>query len=97
MVENALAGLAAEFEDDGKGALFREMKVFLQGSAAPLPSSEELGARLSMRPTAVRTQISRLRARYRERLRAELRQTVDAEEAVDGELRELLRVLTAAR
>lgn len=96
LIENALAALATEFEDDGKGALFRELRVFLQGSAEPLPSSEELGARLSMRATAVRTQISRLRVRYRERLRAELRQTVDTEEAVDGELRELLRVLTAA-
>ena len=42
----------------------------------------------------VRSHVGRLRARYRELLRAELRQTVETEEEVDQELRELLRVLT---
>jgi hypothetical protein len=35
-----------------------------------------------------------MRARYREALRAEVRDTVDTDGEVDAELRELLRILT---
>ncbi len=37
-----------------------------------------------------------MRARYREALRVEVRRTVNTDAEVEGELRELLRVLTTA-
>lgn len=95
LVEAALAALAAECEHKGQGVLFGELRVLLQGGAEPPPTYGELAARLALPIPAVRTQVSRLRTRYRERLRVELRRTLGAGENVDDELRELLRVLTA--
>ena len=65
--------------------------------AAPVrcPPTKQLAAQLAMPEVTVRSHVGRLRARYRELLRAELRRTVATEEEVDQELRELLRVLTA--
>jgi len=45
--------------------------------------------------STLRSEVTRLRARYREGLRAEVRQTVESEAEVAGELRELLRVLSS--
>ena len=47
-----------------------------------------------MPAATVRSHVNRLRTRYRVLVRAELRRTVDRDDAVDEELRELLRVLT---
>jgi len=44
----------------------------------------------------LRSHVTRLRARYREALRAEVSQTMDTDDDVDAELRELLRLLTAS-
>ena len=44
--------------------------------------------------STLRSHVTRLRARYREVLRAEVRQTVGTESEVGEELHELLRVLT---
>ena len=95
LVGAAFARLQSEFAREGKGSLFGTLKVFLHGSADPLPTYEQLARQLAMPAVTVRSHVNRLRARYRETLRAEIRQTVDSEEAVDEELRELLRVLTA--
>ena len=95
LIDTTLGALRAEFVAEGKGALFRSLEVFVAGSADALPSYEELSAQLAMPAVTVRSHVGRLRVRYRETLRAEIRQTVDSEGAVDEELRELLRVLTA--
>ena len=95
LVATALARLAAGFEAEGKGPLYKALEVFVQGSPEPLPSYDQLAARLAMPAVTVRSHVNRLRVRYRELLRAELRLTVDTEEEVDEELRELLRLLTA--
>ena len=44
--------------------------------------------------STLRGEVTRLRARYREMLRLEVRQTVERAADVESELRELLRVLT---
>ena len=67
----------------------------MRGSAETLPSYDHLSSQLAMPAATIRSHVNRLRARYRELLRAELRRVVDSDEEVDGELRELLRVLTA--
>ncbi len=95
LIDATLGALRAEYEAEDKGALYKSLEVFVGGSPHPLPSYEELAAQLAMPAATVRSHVGRLRARYRELLRAELRRTVDSEDAVDEELRELLRVLTA--
>jgi hypothetical protein len=70
--------------------------IFLTSGAEPLPSYAELATRLLRAESTLRSHVTRLRARYRQVLRAEVRRTVDTEAEVDEELHELLRVLTAA-
>ncbi len=94
LVKGAFDLVAAEYAAGGKNALFGVLEVFLRSSANPLPSYEQLAAQLRMPAATIRSHVTRLRTRYREALRAELRRTVDSEAEVDQELRELLRVLT---
>ena len=93
LVETALGRLAAAYKAEGKENLFEKFRSFLAVGADPLPSYPELAARLAMTESTIRSHVTRLRARYREMLRAEVRRTVDSESEVDAELRELLRVL----
>jgi RNA polymerase sigma-70 factor (ECF subfamily) len=86
--------LSAEYKREAKETLFNELKVFLTGSAESPPTYSELADRLKMPESTLRSHITRLRARYREVLRAEVRKTVDTDAEVDEELHELLRVLT---
>jgi RNA polymerase sigma-70 factor (ECF subfamily) len=94
LVAGALARLATEYQAEEKEKLFSELKIFLTGGADPLPTYAELSARLGAPAPSLRSDVSRLRARYREALRAEVRRTVERESEVESELRELLRVLT---
>lgn len=93
LVETALDRLAAAYKAEGKQNLFENFQSFLGAGAEPLPSYSELASRLAVTESTVRSHVTRLRARYREMLRAEVRRTVDTESEVDEELRELLRVL----
>ena len=86
--------LSAEYKWEAKETLFNELKVFLTGSVEPPPSYSELADRLKMTESTLRSHVTRLRARYREVLRAEVRRTVDTDAEVDAELHELLRILT---
>jgi RNA polymerase sigma factor (sigma-70 family) len=95
LVAAGLQRLSADYKTEGKEKLFQELKIFLTGGAEPLPHYADLAERLGTIESTLRSQITRLRARYREALRAEVRRTVETEAEVDGELRELLRVLTA--
>ena len=93
LVETALGRLAAAYKAEGKENLFDKFRSFLAVGADPLPSYPELAARMAVTESTIRSHVTRLRARYREMLRAEVRRTVDTEAEVDEELRELLRVL----
>jgi len=94
LVAAGLERLLADYRSEAKEALFNELSVFLTSSADPLPSYAELAARLGITESTLRSHVTRLRARYREVLRAEVRRTVDTEAEVDEELHELLHVLT---
>lgn len=96
LVGTALARVAAAYKGEAKETLFEQLKNFLTVGAAPLPSYSDLATRLGLAESTLRSQVARLRARYREILRAEVRRTVSTEAEVDGELRELLRVLSHA-
>jgi RNA polymerase sigma factor (sigma-70 family) len=95
LVAAGLERLSADYKAEGKEKLFQELKIFLTGAAEPLPHYADLAERLGTIESTLRSHITRLRARYREALRAEVRRTVETEAEIDGELRELLRVLTA--
>ena len=93
LVGAGLERLATEQKAEGKEKLFAKLRIFLAGSADPLPTYDDLAVRLSLPASTLRSYVSRLRARYRESLRAEVRRTVDTDAEVDGELHELFRVL----
>ena len=94
LVTAGLGRLSADYKTEGKEKLFRELRIFLTGGAGPLPTYADLAARLGTVGSTLRSHVTRLRARYRGALRAEVRRTVNAETEVDRELRELLRALT---
>ena len=96
LVTGGLERLSASYKTEGKEKLFEELRIFLTGSTDPLPAYSDLAVRLGTQESTLRSHVTRLRARYRDALRTEVRRTVDTEEEVDGELRELLRVLTAS-
>jgi RNA polymerase sigma factor (sigma-70 family) len=96
LVTAGLERVSADYKDPAKKKLFEQLRIFVAGGAEPLPSYTELADRLSMAESTLRSHVTRLRARYREALRAEVRRTVDTEAQVDEELHELLHVLTAA-
>jgi RNA polymerase sigma factor (sigma-70 family) len=96
LVTAGLERLSADYRSEAKEKLFNELKIFVAGCAGPPPAYAELAVRLGMTESTLRSHVTRLRARYREALRAEVRRTVDTEAEVDEELHELLRVLTRA-
>lgn len=97
LVATTLDRIAAAYRTEGKEDVFKELRTFLTIGAAPLPTYAELATRLGIAESTLRSHVTRLRARYREVLRAEVRRTVNTDAEVDGELRELLRVLTDAQ
>jgi RNA polymerase sigma-70 factor (ECF subfamily) len=94
LVAAGLERLSADYRSEAKEKLFNDLRVFVAGCAEPPPAYAELAHRLGMTESTLRSHVTRLRARYRQVLRAEVRRTVDTEAEVDEELHELLRVLT---
>jgi RNA polymerase sigma-70 factor (ECF subfamily) len=93
LVAAGLERVSADYKGASKEKLFNELRIFFAGCAGPPPAYGELAVRLGMTESTLRSHVTRLRARYREALRAEVRRTVDTEAEVDEELHELLRVL----
>jgi RNA polymerase sigma factor (sigma-70 family) len=89
-----LERLSADYKDESKEKLFNELRIFVAGGADRLPTYAELRDRLGIAESTLRSHVTRLRARYLDALRAEVRQTVHTETEVDEELRELIHVLT---
>jgi RNA polymerase sigma-70 factor (ECF subfamily) len=94
LVGAALEELSADYKREAKEQLFNELRMFIAGGAEPPPTYAALTDRLGITESTLRSHVTRLRARYREALRTEVRRTVDSEKQVDQELRELLHVLT---
>ena len=94
LVAAGLERVSADYERQAKERLFSELRFFLTSGSDPPPTYAELAVRLGITESTLRSHVTRLRARYREALRAEVRRTVDTEAQVDEELHELLRVLT---
>jgi RNA polymerase sigma-70 factor (ECF subfamily) len=96
LLRRALDRLAQECALAGKGELFGYLKPYLsvmEDAAAPY---EEMAQRLHRPITTLRSDVARLRARYRAILREEVRGTLANESDIDEELRHLCRVLVEA-
>jgi len=95
LLRQALNRLAQECALAGKGELFSYLKPYLTVTEESVIPYEEM-ARRSHRPVAtLRSDVARLRKRYRLILREEVRGTVMEAAEVDDELRHLCRALVA--
>lgn len=90
----ALNCLREQLAAEGNVSLFEELKQFLTGGSV-LPSYEAASARTGMARAAVKTQVYRLRQRYRAIVRREIARTVSSPEEIDEELHHLCAVLAA--
>jgi RNA polymerase sigma factor (sigma-70 family) len=94
LVNAGLERLGADYKGESKENLFKELRAFLGGGAGPPPPYAELAVHLEMTESTLRSHVTRLRARYREALHAEVRRTVQTKAQAQEELHVLLRVLT---
>jgi RNA polymerase sigma-70 factor (ECF subfamily) len=92
LLGHVVESLRAEMSAAGKGALFDALLPHVTGGSGRAPYAE-LAERLDMTEGALKTAASRLRARYRDRLRAEIADTVADPEDVDGEITHLVSAL----
>jgi RNA polymerase sigma-70 factor (ECF subfamily) len=86
LIETTYARLQEEYALEGKGTLFKRVRVFLSGDKADLTYAE-VGASLGMTEGAVKVAVHRLRRRYRDLLREQVAQTVHTPADLDEELR----------
>jgi RNA polymerase sigma-70 factor (ECF subfamily) len=97
LLEQTLASLEAESGNEGKQELFAALKPTLtaDGRDATDPSYRELAGRMNTSEGAIKVAAHRLRRRYRELLREQIAETVEREEDVDEEIRDLFAALAA--
>ena len=85
-----LATLRNEYQSEGKGTIFEELKAALVGQAG---GYAEMAARLGQSEGAIKVAVHRMRSRYRELMRARIAETV-GEGDVEDELGHLLAMLS---
>ena len=85
--------LAAEQAEAGSAERFSAFEPLLFNPNGAKTSFGDLGQQLDLTDGALRTALSRLRARFRELVRAEVARLLDDPAEVDDELAHLLRVL----
>ena len=95
LLEDVLKRLQAEYEAEGKAALFAALNPCLVGERTSQPYAE-LATQHGMNEGAVKSAVHRLRQRYRQLLRDEIAQTVADPTEVDEELRHLFAALAGA-
>jgi RNA polymerase sigma-70 factor (ECF subfamily) len=95
LLRHALDRLAEECALAGKDELFRQLNSHLSVTSEAAVPYEELALRLGRPITTLRSDVARLRSRYRAILREEVRGTVAEASEVDAELRHLCEVLAS--
>ena len=93
LLDQALKHLEEECTAAGRGALFAAVKPVLVGED-PLRPYAAIAAEFKIKEGALKTQIHRLRSRFRTILRAEIAQTLSDPTDVDEEIQHLFRSLT---
>ena len=93
LLQRVITLLENESRVAGKPELFEALKCYLGAEGTIPPPYKEIAKRLSRSVVSVRKEVSRFRQRYRAILREAVRQTVETEDEVDGELRHLRAVM----
>jgi RNA polymerase sigma factor (sigma-70 family) len=88
LLERTMSKLDAEYVATGRSKLFEFLRPCLGKEESALPYAE-IAAQLKLTEAAVKTAVYRMRARYREILRAEIADTVSSPEEVDEEIQHL--------
>jgi RNA polymerase sigma-70 factor (ECF subfamily) len=88
LLGQVLVRLESEYGAEGKAKLFECIHSSLSQPRGSMPYAE-IANRLGLTEAAVKMSVQRLRARYRELLRAEIAQTVGAPSEIEDELRYL--------
>jgi RNA polymerase sigma-70 factor (ECF subfamily) len=92
LISRALARVERDMSASGKAAAFEVMKTQLTGGDCE-ESYERQAARLGMSAGAFKTEVYRLRKRFRAAVRFEIAATVESPDQVDDELRFLFGAL----
>ena len=95
LLRQALDRLAEECALAGKDELFKQLNSHLSVTSEAAVPYEEMSLRLGRPITTLRSDVARLRSRYRAILREEVGGTVAEASEVDAELRHLCEVLAA--
>jgi len=92
VLQGGVERLRAQYETEGRGALFAELSPYL---TRPTDRSGYTGSvdRLNIDANAVAAEVFRLRRRYRELVRAEVANTVATPAEIDAEVRYLVELL----
>jgi RNA polymerase sigma-70 factor (ECF subfamily) len=93
VLERALIRLRDEYDASGKADVARALLPYLTDST-DLQPYRAVAADLGLSEGAVKVAVHRLRQRYGAILRAEVADTVNGEQEVDAELRDLLRAVS---
>lgn len=93
LVATVLDRLRETYHAEGKQNVFDDFRGFITVTESQ-PTYPEMAAKMAVPESTLRSHVTRLRRRYRDILRSEVRRTVETEAEVDEELRELLRVLS---
>jgi DNA-directed RNA polymerase specialized sigma24 family protein len=96
LMQRCLTTLEEEWQRSGKRERFTTLRAFLPGGPAPV-AYHEAASDLGISDTALRSEISRLRARFRDLLRSEVAATLASPDEIDDEMRHLAAVLQAAQ
>ncbi len=88
LLEQVLSGLRQEYVAGGKRELFDSINSSLSLPRGAVPYGA-IAAQLKTTEAAIKMAVLRLRARYREQLRAEIAQTVSRPEEIEEEIRYL--------
>ena len=94
LLSKVLDRLERESKRAGRAVHFDRMKPFLTGEGAR-GSYARLAEELLMTEDAIKVAVHRLRRRYRDLLRAEVAQTVEAPAEIEAELRHLFAAVSA--
>ena len=85
--------LEAEYASAGKQDRFAQLEQFLPGADSEM-SYADAAARLGMPEGTVKSDVHRLKKRYRDLVREEIANTVASQQEIDEELRYLIQVLS---
>lgn len=93
LLEHVVRGMQQDYAQASKTRLFEALQDFLWDPAGS-DSYATLANDLRMTEGALRVAVHRLREDYRNRLRAEVAQTIDDPSEIDGELRHLMHIVS---